>query len=100
MNFPPQNITGLPEPDKASAEHSRKLAVLIHQVIEEKGGAIPFREFMDLALYAPALGYYVAGQHRFGADLHKCDRGVKTKLERNTPWGSIAGKAISLQNKS
>ena len=23
---------------------------------------------MDLALYAPALGYYVAGQHRFGAD--------------------------------
>jgi SAM-dependent MidA family methyltransferase len=68
MNFPPQNITGLPEPDKASAEHSRKLAVLIHQVIEEKGDAIPFREFMDLALYAPALGYYVAGQHRFGAD--------------------------------
>ncbi len=68
MNFPPQNITGLPEPDKASAEHSRKLATLIHRLIREKGGEITFREFMELALYAPAMGYYVAGQHRFGAD--------------------------------
>jgi SAM-dependent MidA family methyltransferase len=67
MNFPPQNISGLPEPDKASAEHSRELSVKIQQLIAEKGGAIPFSEFMNLALYAPAMGYYVAGQRRFGA---------------------------------
>lgn len=68
MSFPPQNISGLPLPDKASAEHSRKLAENIQQVIAKKGGAIPFSEYMDLALYAPAMGYYVAGQRRFGAE--------------------------------
>lgn len=68
MNFPPLNITGLPEPDKISAEHSYKLASQIQQVIAGKGGAIPFSEFMHLALYAPAMGYYAAGQRRFGAE--------------------------------
>ncbi|MFW2438393.1 MAG: class I SAM-dependent methyltransferase [Arenicellales bacterium] len=68
MNFPPLNITGLPEADKISAEHSYKLASQIQQVIAEKGGAIPFSEFMHLALYAPAMGYYTAGQRRFGAE--------------------------------
>jgi len=41
---------------------------MIQQVIAERGGDIPFSEFMNLALYAPALGYYVAGQRRFGID--------------------------------
>jgi SAM-dependent MidA family methyltransferase len=68
MNFPPQNISGLPVPDKASAEHSGKLAVQIKQLISAKGEAIPFYEFMNLALYAPAMGYYVAGQRRFGSE--------------------------------
>ncbi len=68
MNFPPLNITGLPEPDKLSAEHSHKLTLQIQQVIADRGGAIPFSEFMHLALYAPAMGYYAAGQRRFGAE--------------------------------
>ncbi len=68
MNFPPLNITGLPEPDKISAEHSHKLAAQIRQVIADKGHAIPFSEFMQLALYAPTMGYYAAGQRRFGAE--------------------------------
>lgn len=68
MNFPPLNITGLPEPDKVSVEHSDKLVAQIKQVIAAKGGAIPFSEFMNLALYTPAMGYYVAGQRRFGAE--------------------------------
>ena len=68
MILPPQNISGLPEPDKASAEHSRELTVKIQHRIAEKGGTIPFSEFMNLALYSPAMGYYVAGQRRFGAE--------------------------------
>ena len=68
MNFPPLNISGLREPDKVSAEHSQKLALQIQQVIAGKGGAIPFSKFMHLALYAPAMGYYTAGQRRFGAE--------------------------------
>jgi len=68
ISFPSQNISGLPAPDKLSAEHSQKLAGMIQQLIAEKGGTIPFSEYMDLALYAPAMGYYVAGQRRFGAE--------------------------------
>ncbi len=35
----------------------------------DAGGALelPFADFMDAALYAPGLGYYSAGQHKFGA---------------------------------
>ena len=29
---------------------------------------MPFSEFMNLALYACAMGYYAASQHRFGAE--------------------------------
>lgn len=31
------------------------------------GGAVRFDRFMELALYAPGLGYYVAGSRKFGA---------------------------------
>lgn len=68
MNFPSLNITGLPEPDKISAEHSQKLSAQIRQTIADSGGSISFSEFMQLALYAPAMGYYAAGQRRFGAE--------------------------------
>ena len=36
--------------------------------IDEAGGAISFADYMDLALFAPELGYYSAGTARFGAD--------------------------------
>lgn len=66
MQFPSRNITGLPEPDKASRDHSRKVAARIRDEIAAAGGSLPFSRFMELALYAPGLGYYVAGQQRFG----------------------------------
>ncbi len=34
--------------------------------IRDAGGALPFDRFMELALYAPQLGYYVNGRRRFG----------------------------------
>jgi SAM-dependent MidA family methyltransferase len=36
--------------------------------IADAGGALPFDRYMDAALYAPGLGYYVNGRRRFGAD--------------------------------
>ncbi|AXI83914.1 class I SAM-dependent methyltransferase [Xylella taiwanensis] len=46
--------------------HSEQLAAYIrHQMIQD-GGAIPFSRFMELALYAPGLGYYSAGASKFG----------------------------------
>lgn len=38
----------------------------IAEEIEAAGGAIGFDRYMELALYAPGLGYYVNGRRRFG----------------------------------
>ena len=58
----------LPEPDADARAHSERLADLIRAQIRAAGGAIPFSRFMELALYAPGLGYYSAGARKFGAD--------------------------------
>lgn len=58
--------TGLPEPDPDSAEHSYRVAEHLRQKIA--GGSISFAEFMQEALYAPGLGYYVSGNRKFGSD--------------------------------
>jgi SAM-dependent MidA family methyltransferase len=47
-------------------EHSRALIALIRERIAAAGGWIPFERFMDLALYAPGLGYYSAGSVKLG----------------------------------
>jgi SAM-dependent MidA family methyltransferase len=51
--------------DDAQA-HSAQLQALIREQIVAAGGAIPFWRFMELALYAPGLGYYSAGATKFG----------------------------------
>ncbi|WP_009206793.1 class I SAM-dependent methyltransferase [Sulfuricella denitrificans] len=60
-------MSPLPAPDPAALEYSEKTAALIRGEIESAGGWIPFSRFMELALYAPGLGYYSAGMHKFGA---------------------------------
>jgi SAM-dependent MidA family methyltransferase len=57
----------LPLPSIEAQAHSNKLCHLIHQDIAIEGGWIPFSRFMELALYAPGLGYYSAGSRKFGA---------------------------------
>jgi SAM-dependent MidA family methyltransferase len=63
----------LPQPDADAARHSSILAETIRRDIaahydrETRGGWIPFSRFMELALYAPGLGYYAAGARKFGA---------------------------------
>ena len=56
-----------PAPDADARAHSAKLEALIRAEIAAQGGAIPFSRFMELALYAPGLGYYSAGATKFGA---------------------------------
>ena len=58
----------LPAPDEASAAHCRRVSEHIAQSINACGGSISFAEFMQQALYAPGLGYYVSGTTKFGAD--------------------------------
>jgi SAM-dependent MidA family methyltransferase len=58
----------LPAPSPDALVHSAKLCELIRQDIAMQGGWIPFSRFMELALYAPGLGYYTAGAHKFGEE--------------------------------
>ncbi len=61
-----QHDDRLPEPDSASAAHSQRVAEFMRERIAAAGGSISFAEFMQHALYAPGLGYYVAGASKFG----------------------------------
>lgn len=57
-----------PAPDAHALAHSDRLLALIRAHIAAAGGAIPFSRYMELALYAPGLGYYSAGALKFGAE--------------------------------
>jgi len=58
---------GLPAPGVAALAFSVALSDLLAREIDAAGGWIGFDRFMDLALYAPAKGYYSGGAHKFGA---------------------------------
>jgi SAM-dependent MidA family methyltransferase len=57
---------GLPPPDAEALAHSRRLLEHIRAEIEAAGGWVSFARYMELALYAPGLGYYAAGAAKFG----------------------------------
>ncbi len=61
-------LAELPAPTEDAAEHSARLGTLIAERINAAGGVIAFDEYMELALYAPGLGYYTAGARKFGDD--------------------------------
>ena len=65
-----ENIRGLelPLPDAESARHSEQVTAHIANKIEAAGGFISFSDYMQEALYAPGLGYYVSGSKKFGSD--------------------------------
>lgn len=50
----------MPPPGPDARAHSERLQQLIRGEIEAAGGMIPFSRYMELALYAPGLGYYAA----------------------------------------
>ncbi|MDP3087487.1 MAG: SAM-dependent methyltransferase [Methylotenera sp.] len=59
-------MSTLPTASADAKEHSEQLSSLIQNKIAEAGGWISFADFMHLALYAPALGYYSGGSKKFG----------------------------------
>ena len=56
----------LPPPDVDAQSHSAHLREVIQEQVLAAGGHLPFWKFMELALYAPGLGYYSAGARKFG----------------------------------
>jgi SAM-dependent MidA family methyltransferase len=57
----------LPEPEADAFAHSQRLSKHIEAEITAKG-PLSFARFMELALYAPGLGYYSAGAHKLGRE--------------------------------
>lgn len=47
---------------------SDTLRAQIADEVERAGGAIPFRRFMELALYAPGVGYYTGPRQKIGKE--------------------------------
>ena len=64
----PHGHAASPELDADSRRHAAAVAAHLREQIAAAGGALPFDRFMELALYAPGLGYYVAGSRKFGAE--------------------------------
>jgi SAM-dependent MidA family methyltransferase len=58
---------GFPPPPPEGAAASAALVGIIRGEIEACGGWLAFERFMDLALYAPGLGYYSGGSTKLGA---------------------------------
>lgn len=57
----------LPEPDGDALAHSALVVANLRQAIERAGGFITMADYLQRVLYAPGLGYYVAGARKFGA---------------------------------
>ena len=57
----------LPEPDADARAHSARVRAAILDAIAARGGFLSMREYVEIALYAPGLGYYAAGAHKLGA---------------------------------
>ena len=66
MPQPSEPVLPTPAPD-ASA-HSQRLAEHIANTIVAEGEWIAFSRYMELALYAPSMGYYAAGARKFGSE--------------------------------
>ena len=67
MTIPP-NIASLPAPPPEAQAASAALTRVLEQEIAANGGRVSFARYMELALYAPGLGYYMAGARKLGRD--------------------------------
>lgn len=59
-------MSSLPTPSADALHQSQLLLDRIRGEIIDAGGWIPFSRYMELALYAPGLGYYSGGARKFG----------------------------------
>src|SRR5690606_9824826 len=65
------SMSALPTPDQLDADsraHTEHAAHAIRQALAEAYGWLAFDRYMELALYAPGIGYYAAGSHKLATD--------------------------------
>ena len=59
-------MSSLPQPSADALAQSARLLEHIEAELAAAAGWIPFARYMELALYAPGLGYYSGGARKFG----------------------------------
>lgn len=59
-------MLSLPIPTGPAFQHSCAVQEMICDEITASGGWIPFTRYMELAIYAPGMGYYCGGTTKFG----------------------------------
>ncbi len=59
-------MLSLPTPTGSAFRHSCAVQEMICAEIITAGGWIPFTRYMELAIYAPEMGYYCGGTAKFG----------------------------------
>ncbi len=87
--------------DNSSVSHtaaphapSVELAAHIAGAIQAAGGWLPFDRFMQLALYAPGLGYYAHGSRKFG-QLARDGSDFVTAPELSPLFGQTLATAVA-----
>ena len=78
------------QPDTDALAHSDRLRAEISRAIGEAGGWIGFSRFMEMALYAPGLGYYSAGAVKLGPGGDFVTAPEMTPLFAQTLAGPVA----------
>lgn len=90
----PELPAGLPEVDEASAAHSRRVEAHLLELLERSpGGMLSFEQWMAVALHAPELGYYAAGNAKFAADAPTGD--FTTAPEMTPVFGQVLARQVA-----
>lgn len=84
----------LPPPSDHALAVSARLVERIRSEIADAGGWIPFSRFMELALYAPGLGYYSAGAAKLGPGPAD-GSDFTTAPERSSLFGRTIARGIA-----
>ena len=63
----PHPVAALPVPDDVARARAARVRAAIVDAIGARGGFLPLRDYIGIALYAPGLGYYAAGARKLGA---------------------------------
>lgn len=85
---------GLPEVDRDSAAHNRRVeAHLLDTIAAAPDTFLPFEAWMAEALYAPGLGYYAAGNTKFGSRNPTGD--FTTAPEMTPVFGEVLARQVA-----
>ena len=78
---------GLPALDAESERHGRAMEAHLRGLIQSAADRyLPFEQWMDQTLYAPGLGYYAAGNTKFGGGLPTGDFTTAPELTPLFGW--------------